>query len=29
MDAVARQGNTAANIATAGLSPRGRAGGIG
>ena len=29
MDAVARQGNTAVNIATAGLSPRGRAGGIG
>ena len=27
MDAVARQGNTAVNIATAGLSPRGRAGG--
>ena len=29
MDAVARQGNTAVNIATAGLGPRGRAGGIG
>ena len=27
MDAVARQGNTAVNIATAGLAPRGRAGG--
>ena len=27
MDAVARQGNTAVNIATAGLSPRGRPGG--
>ncbi len=27
MDAIARQGNTAVNIATAGLSPRGRAGG--
>ena len=27
MDAVARQGNTAVNIATAGLGPRGRAGG--
>ena len=26
MDAVARQGNTAVNIATAGLAPRGRAG---
>ena len=27
MDAVARQGNTAVNIATAGIGPRGRAGG--
>ena len=27
MDAIARQGNTAVNIATAGLAPRGRAGG--